>query len=158
MITLRTNTRFAEVERLVDRLAQPAQRYQRQITDGLREQFAANFTRQASGAGRWAPLRPQTIAQRRELGFGERPILVRSGRYRASFTQRSAPDHYERIQPTGVGLLYEVGSDDARGADLERGTRRMPARPVTLLDENQTDRLVRLIDAVVTTVERQFWR
>jgi hypothetical protein len=159
MITFRTDAKFDDLERLIDKIARPGSGQQATITGGIRREFQANFTRQGSGAGKWAPLRPFTIRQRQALGYaGSNPILVRSGRYRASFVQRGAADHYERITQTGLGTMYEVGSDDPRGPELELGRANMAARPVTILDDGQEANLTRLIDFVIEQTERQFWR
>mgnify|MGYP006969396131 FL=1 len=158
MITLRlhNNAIADDLDRLIDRISRPGPRQTRHIADAIRQQFAENFTRQGSGAGQWARLAPSTIAQRRRLGFaGQRPILVRTGRYRASFTQRGAANHYETVQYRGGYTTIDVGSDDERGEWLERGTRRMPARPVTLLGDDQSDNIMRVIDFVVRSLERE---
>lgn len=158
MITLSTNAKFDDLERLIDRIARPGNNQQRAITDGIRQQFHRNFTRQGSGAGQWAALRPMTVRQRVEQGYaGQRPILVRSGRYRASWVGRGG-DNYERIQRSSFGITFDVGSNDDRADELERGTSRMRARPVSLLDDEQEAQLVRIIDYVVEQIERQIWR
>lgn len=158
MFTLRTDSRFDDLERLIDKISRPGNGQTRMIADGVRQQFAANFTRQGSGAGSWAPLAPSTQLQRRQQGFaGNSPILVRRGDYRKSFVDRGG-DNHESIQTTGFGLVIDVGSNDRRAPWLERGTSRMPARPVTLLDDGQVDNLTRIIDFVVGQIESQFWR
>lgn len=158
MITLTTDGKaFGDLERLIDKISNPGSGNTRKIADGIRQQFQANFTRQGSGAGRWAPLRPFTIRERAAKGYGAGPILVRSGRYRASFVQRGG-DHYERVQQSGDGTTYEVGSNDSRGPELEFGRANMAARPVTILDDGQEAQLTRLVDFVVEQTERQFWR
>lgn len=158
MITLRTDSKFDDLERLIDKISRPGSRQQAAITDGIMREFAANFTRQGSGAGQWAPLRPFTVRQRQEHGYGAGPILVQSGRYRASFVQRGAAGHYERVQQTGTGTIYEVGSDDERGLELELGRANMAARPVTILGAEQEGNLFRLLDFVVGEIEKQEWR
>ena len=159
MFTLTTNSPFDQLERLIDRIAKPGNGQTRALADGIRQQFQANFTRQGSGAGAWAALAPSTARQRQQQGYaGNRPILVRTGQLRASFVDRGAADHYERIWQSAVGLTVEVGSDDPRAIFHERGTSRMPARPVTLLDDAQGEALFRLVDFVVVQTERQFWR
>ena len=95
------------------------------------------------------------MEQRRRFGFaGNRPILVRSGSYRDSFVGRGS-DNYENIQTTGFGLIIDVGSDDRRGPWLERGTSKMPARSVTLLDDGQSNQLADLVEFVIGQIERQ---
>lgn len=158
MFTLRTDAKFVDLERLIDKISRPGNGQTRMIADGIRQQFAANFTRQGSGAGSWALLASSTQLQRRQQGYaGNRPILVRSGDYRKSFVDRGG-DNHESIQTTGFGLVIDVGSNDRRAPWLERGTSRMPARPVALLDDGQVDNLTRIIDFVVGQIESQFWR
>lgn len=158
MFTLSTTTKFDDLERLIDRISRPGNGNTRMIADGIRQRFQENFTRQGSGAGRWATLAPMTVAQRRQLGFaGTSPILVRSGRYRQTFVGRGG-DNYERIWQSPVGLTIDVGSDDPRARELELGRPNMPARSVVTLDDGQEDSLVRIIDFVIDQTERQFWR
>ena len=158
MFTLSTKDKFDDLERLIDRFVNMGNAEGRKITDGIRQQFAANFTRQGSGAGRWAALRPSTIRQRIEAGFsGSHPILVRTGKYRSSFVGRGG-DNYENIQRTFIGTIYEVGSNDPRVPFLELGRANMPARSVTLFDEAQEGALVRLIDYALLEIEKREWR
>ena len=158
MFILSTAAQFDDVERLIDKIARPGNGQTRMLADGIRQRFQENFTRQGSGAGAWAPLVPATVGQRRAQGYaGNRPILVRRGDLRKSFVERGG-DHYERIWQSPVGLTVEVGSADPRAVFHERGTRTMPARSVTLLDDGQGEALFRLIDYVVEQTERQVWR
>jgi hypothetical protein len=158
MFTLRTDSRFDDLERLIDKISRPGNGQTRAIVDAIKQRFQENFTRQGSGAGRWAPLAPSTREQRRAQGYaGGSPILVRSGDYRQSFVGRGG-NSYERVWHSPVGLTIEAGSDDSRGRWLELGTSRMPARSVTLLDDGQEDALARLVDFVVSQIESQFWR
>lgn len=158
MFTLHTDAKFDDLERLIDKISRPGNGQTRAIVDGIRQRFQENFTRQGSGAGRWAPLAPSTQLQRRAQGFaGGSPILVRSGNYRQSFVGRGG-DSYERVWQSSEGLTIEAGSNDRRGSWLERGTSRMPPRPVTLLDDGQENQLATLIDFVIDQIERQFWR
>ena len=158
MFTLRTDAKFDDLERLIDKISRPGNGQTRAIVDAIKQRFQENFTRQGSGAGRWAPLAPSTREQRRAQGYaGGSPILVRSGDYRQSFVGRGG-NRYERVWHSPVGLTIQAGSDDRREPCLERGTRKMPARPVTLLDDAQETNLTRLIDFVVDQIERQFWR
>lgn len=158
MFTLQTNAKFDDLERLIDKISRPGNGQTRMISDGIRQRFQENFTRQASGVGNWAPLRPATVIDRQRKGYaGNRPILVRTGALRKSFVERGG-DNYERIWQSPLGLTVEVGSDDPRAIFHERGTANMAARPVTLLDDAQDDGLFRLLDFVVDQIERQFWR
>ena len=158
MFTLTTNAKFDELERLIDKISRPGAGETRKIADGIRQEFQRNFTTQSSGFGRWAGLAQSTVTQRRQLGYsGERPVLVRSGGYRASFVQRGG-DNHESIQTTGFGLVIDVGSNDRRAIFHERGTRNMPQRSVTMLTDDSENRLARIVDFVVEQIERREWK
>lgn len=158
MITLSTNAKFDDIERLIDKITRPGNGQTRMIADGIKQQHQANFTRQGSGNGSWRQLAPATVADRRRQGYaGNRPILVRRGDLRRSFVERGG-DNYERVWQSPVGLTIESGSDDPRAIFHERGTNRMPAREVVPLDDAQEQALIRLIDFVIDQTERQFWR
>lgn len=153
---LTRNTVADDLDRLIAKITNPGPRQRKSISDAIRQRFQENFTRQGSGAGPWAALRPVTVAQRIALGYpGQRPILVRSGRYRASFVQRGAPGHYESIQSGGGRLIIDVGSDDERAEELELGTANMAARPVTILDGTQEARLFDVIEFMIGQIENE---
>lgn len=104
-------------------------------------QFGRNFARQGSAAGPWATLSRSTIRDRVRRGYASGPILVRSGRYRASWRR---PD--VATERHGATIIHWIGSDSERAPWHEFGTRIMPARPVAELGEPQ-------IDAIEATVE-----
>lgn len=80
------------------------------------------------GRGGWAPLSP-AYARRKRAKYGDRPILVASGRLRASLT--TSPD-VRRVDRDSM----EVGSTVPYGVFHQRGTKRMPARPPVALPES----------------------
>lgn len=149
MITLLTDAKFDELEQIVDRLNRPTGSEQRMVTDAIREEYMTNFRRQGSAAGRWARLATATVFDRRRLGYGPTPILVREGDLRNTFTQRGDSDHIEQVIMSGSGVTYEVGSSDQRADWLSHGTDRIPARPIEEFDTQQEDRLWAAIEAVV---------
>lgn len=159
MITLRLaqNTIADDLDKLIRRIANPGPRQTRSIGDAIRRGFQDNFTTEGSASGQpWRPLAQQTIQQRIELGFaGEHPILVRTGRYRASFVQLGAPGQYESIRRTGGSLIVEEGSDDERADDLGLGTFRIPPRPVTELGPRSEKRIMDTIDFMIDQLERE---
>lgn len=108
------------------------------ITTPVREGFADNFARERGGPGldAWARLAKQTEDEREILGFPRsHPILVRTGQYRASWTQRSHLNHFERKhRASGNRLLILVGSLDPRVPTLEGGFESMPAHLVEGVD------------------------
>jgi hypothetical protein len=101
----------------------------------VRQGFAENFEREAAGdRGKWAPLAPSTVRQRLRLGYGgEHLILQRTGAYLRSWVENSGPGHVERWLEGPQGWQMVVGSVDLRAQWLERGTHKMPARPVRIL-------------------------
>lgn len=158
MITLRTNARFDDLEKLIDRINKPGSGNTRKIADAITQGFQDNFTRQSSEAGPWARLAPSTVIDRQRNGYGgSGPILVRTGGLRAGYTQRGASDHHERIWQSATGLTIEAGSSDERIALFhERGTSRMPARPISLLGDASESRIIDTIEYVISQVDREF--
>lgn len=154
-LQLQRNTIADDLDQLINRISNPGSAQKRSIADAVRQRVAENFTRQGSANGHWAALSPYTVRQRQELGYaGNRPILVRSGRFRASHVDRSNTHHYENISTTGSGFVVETGSDDERDVELQRGTRFMPARPVNILDDGQEARISDVIDFVIRQIEQ----
>jgi len=124
----------------------------REIGDSVREQFDDNFRLEGRGNRRWAALRPRTVRERVRQGYGgSHPILQRTGKYRRSFTQRSAA--YERVFSSANGWGMEMGSNDSRVDELEGGrppgSPDMAARPVTNLTRPQETRVGQAIDRVL---------
>lgn len=161
MITLllRENTVANDIDKLIARISNPGRGQTRAIAGSVRQRFAENFTREGSGAGTWRPLAPMTVAIRRHLGFGgAHPILVRTGNYRDSFTNPQNVNHYENIERSVAGLIISVGSDDPRGPEMEQGAGRVPARPVTILDDLQAEAIANTIDYVILQLEHEVLR
>lgn len=125
---------FDTLIEFVNRVENPGSGERAKVATAITRGFAENFSNEQSGDGRkWEPLAAMTINERRELGFaGEHPILVRSGRYRASWIQANAPGHVEVFERTGTGWLMDVGSEDDRVEELSEGRANpyMPPRPV----------------------------
>lgn len=158
MITLTTDAKFDDLERLIDRINRPGNGNTRKIADAVTMGFQDNFTRQSSGAGAWARLAPATLVDRQRKGFAAGPTLVRTGGLRASYVSRGGASHYERISQSAVGLTIEAGSDDYRAPFHERGTAKMPARPISLLGESSENRIVDTIEFVLGQIDREFLR
>lgn len=82
--------------------------------------------------GDWTPLADWTVNERRAQGYGgEHPILIRTGRYLASF----------QIDASGYAEgEVAIKSDDPRFETLNQGGttedgHRVPARPVVITEE-----------------------
>ena len=185
MITLRLidNTIGNDLDRLIDRISRPGPRQARSIADAIRQGFQDNFTTEGRAAGNdWPALAPPTVAARQKLGFaGQHPILARTGGYRASFVQRGASDNIEEIRQTSNGLEVVAGSSSERGRIHEFGatvnipslqqSRRnglmdvggarnvyIPPRPVTELGQQSEQRIVDVIELMLTQIERESLR
>lgn len=158
MISLRltSNPIAADLERLIDKIANPGPRQRRMIGGAARERMAENFTRQGSGNGPWPQLAPATVRERQRLGFaGNRPILVRTGAKRSRFTNVNDGSHISRVFRSGGFTVFEEGSADDLDLFHERGTIRMPQRSVTLLDAGQENRIFNVVELMLSTIERE---
>lgn len=154
--TLERNTIGDDLQRLVDKIANPGNAQKRMISDGIRQQFQANFSARRSGNGPWASLAPSTVLDRVRKGYpGNQPILVRSGNLRDSYVNAGSPDHHTAVFSSGGYTVFEEGTDNRIAIFHERGTSRMAQRSVTLLDDGQTDRLATIIEWVVGQIEAQ---
>ncbi len=153
-LQLQRNSIADDLDQLINRISNPGNAQKRSIADAVRQRVAENFTRQGSASGAWAPLAPWTVKDRQQKGYaGTRPILVRTGRYRDTHTNRSSPNHYESIQSTGSGFVVETGSNDFRDTWLQRGTARIPGRPVNDLDDGQEARIADVIELAIRQIE-----
>jgi hypothetical protein len=137
-----------------------AARERRAVQTGITRGFARNFGGQTSGLGAaWAPLALVTQKERQRKGYGaSRPILVRSGAYRAALVNPSHALHYSATGRTGSGVWMEEGSEDMRVATLEGGRGRIPARPATQLSPASEDELGRVIDGAIVQLETVYVR
>ena len=105
------------------------------VADTIRQGYMENFRSESAGGVPWAPLAPSTIKDRIRRGYpGPRPKLVRTGDYRRSWTQPGG-DHVEEWHQGAGWWNVVVGSTDYRVPLHERGTGRMPARPVNRLSD-----------------------
>ena len=123
------------------------------VADAIRAQYARAFAGEGPIQGvAWSQLAPSTVRDRISKGFGgAHPILVRTGSYRASFTQQGAAGHIDDFRETGGGWSITVGSRDFRAKFLNPGTARMPSRPVNEGTNRQAigiyDAIARIYDA-----------
>lgn len=181
MLTLSTDAKFNEVERLIDRITNMGAGEKRKIADGVRQAFQENFSTEGRASGApWRQLAPRTVATRQQLGWsGSRPILKRTGRYERSFVTHGG-EHIEEVSSGGGVTLFEIGSrlafriherggmasipslQEARGGRLMHvgGARRVyvPQRSVLNLGEQQEQKIIRLIDYAVGEIEKREWR
>jgi phage gpG-like protein len=103
----------------------------REFADIESRQFASQG---ATGrGGRWVPLTRSTEAQKRGRG----QILVRSGRLRDSLSRTGAPGQVYRATQDEV----EIGSSVPYARKHQRGGKRLPAREVISLTDEQMRQL-----------------
>ena len=127
------------------------------LVDSVRDLFRKRFESQgAYGGTRWPDLSPATLLQRARQGLGN-AVLDRWGTLEASFTQEGSLGLTVRGKSSSRALGYavleadglHVGSNDPVLNLTERGTRKMPARPV-LPDEIPAEFLDRWSDIVAS--------
>ena len=143
-----------QLDEFLDRLEHIPRRMAEQdepIREAIRRGFALNFDRESAGNGpRWAPLSEATNDERERLGYPrEHPILVRSGRDKASFVDPTADGHVEAQGVSDIALLIEEGSGDIRVGTLELGWVNIPPRPVLGLNFVAEDEIGDEISAVL---------
>lgn len=113
----------------------------RRLADLLRTQERERFDREGPG---WAALADSTVARKGLSG----QILVETGDLRASFTEAGG-DHIEHIQRDE--LIF--GTSDPKAAFHQRGTSKMPARPVIELGAGEHAQHAKLIQHFVVDGE-----
>lgn len=128
-----------------------------EIGNSIRAGIAANFAGERAGDEYpWMDLARSTQIERRLLGYNpQHPILVRTGEYRASFTEAGHPLHYASFTITAAGFTVEIGTEDERAEVLEFGDDlHIPARAATYLDEESLGHLSRTLhDLILFTLE-----
>lgn len=122
----------------------------REISELLREEAAAAFEKEAAPDGAaWAPLSPVTVALRKKIGKGPRPILQITGGLVNSLTRAHGAD----FAAAGTNKIYaatqqfgaakgEFGAT-ARGAPIPWGD--IPARPFLGLSAEGAGDVVRIL-------------
>jgi phage virion morphogenesis protein len=103
----------------------------------IRSQTLRHFEREVGPAGKWADLRPATIARKRG---GQGQILSDTGRLRGS------------ISAVIGAHEAEVGTNVFYGKFHQNGTRKMMARPFLGLTDGDRDELERTVDAFMTSM------
>lgn len=146
------------LERMFRRIQRPGRGEITKVAGAIRQGFADNFTSESSAEGAWKPLAAATVAERIAQGHGgEHPILRRTGSLRASFVQPGG-DHVERFTGQSGGWVLEVGSQHENAAFHERGTHRMPARPVTPMTQQSEARINATVDYILDQIEKSTLR
>jgi len=146
--TAQTQEEIAEFLRRLEELGDPPPQAVEGVQAAIRAGFAAVFDSEgAAGAAPWAQLAAATQRERERLGFPPaHPILVRTGDYRASFTEPAHADHISEWDANaGVWRIAE-GSRHPLAQYHELGTSRMPARPATRLGAEIEGRIGAALD------------
>lgn len=88
---------------------------------------------------RWRPLAASTVRERMRLGYGEGPILQRTGRLRRGFRKKVTPR-----------TLQIANNRSTNGVNLfavhQHGTRTIPARPMLRFTRVERMALSRLVE------------
>lgn len=161
MIRFIPQNAFEDLQRALADMARPMPADVRRLDRAVRAEFARNFARQGSAGGAWPVLAPRTVRERRKLGYGPTPILIRSGSYYRTFAQDGNPNHIMALTLHAGGWALDVGSSDERASTLEFGTldssgpRRIPPRPVTRLGEAQKRRIADEVGALLDDIMRR---
>lgn len=147
---------FADLEAFFRRLERPGNGEVRKIADAVTQGFQSNFTGERSAQGAWAQLAQSTVLDRIAQGYGgSHPILRREDDVLSSWVDRNAPDHHEQFQPQAGGWQLEVGSNNPMAAFHEKGTSRMPARPVADLTDDAENRITSVLEFIIDQIQAQ---
>ncbi len=134
-VNLKKSDQTSQFSPIIDRMRQ-LQRFQFEprtvekieliINSATRAQFESQGRR---GGTPWRPLAGSTVRQRIRQGFGAGPILLRTGRLAAALSSGQAI-----LSPSGSQIEMRYDQIQAEiGARHQRGTKRMPSRPVNVL-------------------------
>lgn len=112
------------------------------IADDFRKREGQLWASEGSvqGMGGWVPLNPKYAAWKAANGFGNK-ILVKAGRLRASMTDPTSSDHIQHKTPTGL----EIGTFVPYAIYHQRGTSKMPRRPIVRITDAARKGWVRMI-------------
>lgn len=119
-----------------------------QIADDVQADFALNMATEGGlFAGGWAPLKPNTIADRVRKGYGAGPILWRTGELAHSLSGDSGYAVKE-VRPDGV----TVGTSLPYAGYHQTGTKKMPMRRVVGLSWARRSLVVRRLADYIRTL------
>lgn len=148
---------FDGLYEILRRIEKPSTQNLDRVEMSVRAGFADNFLRETRGGGPpWAALAPRTQRERARQGYGASgPILVRSGAYRRTWTERFG---WRLMIYRQGGWNMFVSSDHRNAFELELGvrSRNLPARNVRYLDDGSVRRvesaMYLLVDSVINSV------
>ena len=129
------------------------------VGDYIRLRFKRNFEMEGYPE-KWAPLAPSTVRQRRRLGFaGEHMILQRTRELKRSVVERGHPYNLNEMKAKSKSLVLKLGSRDPRFGLLHAGGTtptggQVPARPMTVLGEDDIAGLDNLLNYIIQQVVR----
>jgi hypothetical protein len=115
-------------------------RTERLIGEALRHNTREQYETNGAQSGGWQPL-TERYARRRLVGEGSTPLIERrTGATFRALTQANAPDSILDVQKGSV----TYGASTRQAALQQRGTSRMPARPLIVATPWLTDELVKI--------------
>jgi len=128
---------------------------ERKAGDYIRQRFTRNFEEEGH-PDKWAALAPMTVEQRRRLGFGgEHPILQRTRELKRSVVERGHQYNLSLLTQGRKKITLVLGSKDPRFGYLHGGTKRIPARPMVVLGN---DDIPGLDEAIMFVIEQAMGR
>lgn len=154
-LTLQNPSALDDLTLFIDRLSNPPPSATKSVEDAIRAGFASNFATESAGGTPWEQLSLTTMLDRVIHGFSAlHPILVRTGDYRSPFVDSGDGDALMEFFNMGDGWAMDVGSNDDRVSDLEDGTRRIPARPVTILSDASENNVIAALERMIIQLEQ----
>lgn len=112
-----------------------------EIADDVQAQFALNMASEGAVFGHgWAPLQPNTIAERVRKGYGAGPILWRTGELGQSLSGDGGMAIKE-VTPTSM----TVGTSVPYATYHQTGTKKMPQRKIIGLSFAARSQVVRVL-------------
>ena len=94
---------------------------------------------------RWQPLSAFTIADRRQQGFSDGPILDRTGELKRSLTQSGARGSIQVARPRSL----RYGSSLSRFEIHQKGLENVPARVMLIIQQQDKSQISRTLNAFV---------
>lgn len=122
----------------------------RDIIKDFREIEKRQFSSQGGyGSGGWKPLKASTLYQKQRLGYPAQ-ILVRTGELRDVMT--GLRSGYDEVQPLEMKIMTL-----SFGKYHQLGTRKMAARPLVDLTEEDKTRWTKIVHQYLVELARKEW-
>lgn len=145
---------FKSLVEFVRQIVNPGQNEISKANDAIRLGFQENFSAESAGSGaKWQALAPSTVRERLRLGYGARPILVRSGSLLNSLM--GGTDSVEEFSTSNDGWVLSVGTKNKYAIFHELGTSKMPARPFIEISQSSQEKVADSLEQMISEIERR---